>query len=416
MHIWRKTDSGAWLLISSQLLAAIPMGFLIVALPIYLDHIGLHPELIGTLFTISGIASAALLVVFGILADRYGRKLFVVVGTALPVLSYLILASTISRPLLLVASAVGGIGLAGGMSGALVTSGYNALLSEKSSPEVRTSVFSIAEMAWVVAVFIGSLLAGLPHQLQTRFGQSYQSSFHSTFVLLLALGVLSTLVVLPVQEDKRAIAARPHWLPRASARRIGLLSLTLGMLGLGLGFIVQLLPLWFHLQFHVSEAFLGPWFGVAQILALGSLALAAPVSRTMGPVPFVVLTQGLASAVLVLMAFAPGASVAAMLWVCRTIVMNASWPVQQSYIMGVVEPSERASASSLTYAAWSITGALTPPIGGALLGAHLYTVPFLLGAVCYAIAIGIFYWFFHAVHPLPEEREVTAYGPAPAAD
>src|SRR5579884_1026294 len=115
MSVWRQTEPGAWRLILSSLLGSIPVGFLIVALPIYLDHIGLHPELIGTLFTISGIASALLLIVFGILADRFGRKLFVVVGSALPVVSYLILALTHAKSLILVASAIGGIGLAGGM-------------------------------------------------------------------------------------------------------------------------------------------------------------------------------------------------------------------------------------------------------------------------------------------------------------
>jgi MFS family permease len=207
-----------------------------------------------------------------------------------------------------------------------------------------------------------------------------------------------------------------HWLPRASGRRIALLALTLGTLGLGLGFIVQLLPLWFHLRFHVSEAFLGPWYGLAQLLALGSLALATPVSRRMGAVPFVILTQGASSLVLVLMAFSPTVSIAVTLWLCRTIVMNPSWPIQQAYIMGVVEPGERASAASLTYAAWSIAGALTPPIGGALLGMHLYTVPFLLGAICYAIAIGIFYWFFHGVRPQVESSISGASGRQVAAE
>src|SRR5438270_13492933 len=111
MRLWRQIEPGAWLLIGSSFFGSIPIGFLIVALPIYLDHVGLHPELIGTLFTISGIASAILLIVFGILADRYGRKIFILIGSGLPVISYVILAFTTSKPLILAASAIGGIGL-----------------------------------------------------------------------------------------------------------------------------------------------------------------------------------------------------------------------------------------------------------------------------------------------------------------
>jgi MFS family permease len=262
-------------------------------------------------------------------------------------------------------------------------------------------------MAWVGAVLTGSFAAALPHLLQVTAGLSYQAAYRVAFLGMVALGVLATAVVLPVREDRSAFVARPSWLPRQSGGRIALLALTLGTLGLGLGFIVQLLPLWFHLRFHVSEAFLGPWYGLMQVLALGTLALATPLSRRLGAVPFVVLTQGMGSAFLILMAFAPAVSVAIVLWLCRTVIMDASWPVQQAYIMGVVQPDERASASSLSYAAWSIASALTPPVGGALLGAHLYTVPFLLGGVCYAVSIGIFSWFFHSVRPL-EQGLVTA--------
>lgn len=414
MRFWRRVEPSAWLLIGSSFFGSIPVAFLIVTLPIYLHRIGLHPELIGTLFTISGLATALLLVVFGMLADRYGRKPFVLVGSMLPVASYVILAMTTAKLPLLVASAVGGIGLSGGMSGALMIAGFNALLSEKSTTETRTWLFSVAEMAWVGAALIGSLLAGLPGFLQAQFGMSYRGAYHVAFLFMVALGVLSTLVLLPIHEDRSLRPRRTHWLPRVSGRRIALLSVTLGCLGLGLGFIVQLLPLWFHLRFGVSEGFLGPWYGTAQVLALGSLALAPPLTRRFGAVPFVVVSQSLASACLVVMAFAPAVSVAVGLWLCRTFVMNASWPVQQAYIMDVVDPAERASASSMTYAAWSVASALTPPIGGALLGVHLYTVPFLLGALCYVVAISFFYWRFHAVR-VPIHVDIE-YGHAASAD
>jgi MFS family permease len=229
---------------------------------------------------------------------------------------------------------------------------------------------------------------------------------------MVGLGLAAALVVLPIHENRGVVLARQHWLPRSSGRRIALLAITLGSLGLGLGFIVQLLPLWFHLRFHVGEDFLGPPYGAGQVLALAALALATPLSRRMGAVPFVVLTQTLASLTLVLMAFVPTVSLAVVLWILRPVMMNSSWPVQQAYIMGVVDPGERASASSLTYGAWSIASALTPPIGGALLAAHLYSVPFLLGAVCYAIAIGVFYACFRNVPVSVEPEETEGYAPA----
>lgn len=397
MRLLRGAEPGAWLLIVSSFLANIPAGFLIVALPIYLDRIGLHPELIGVLFTISGLASAGLLILFGLLADRYGRKQFVLLGTALPVVTYLILALTTSRPLVLVASAVGGIGLAGGMSGALVTSGFNALLAEKVGPENRAGMFTTAEMAWVAAILVGSLSAALPSLLQAHTGISYRGAYHEVFLGMVVVGVLAAGAVLPVGESHSQATRRPSWYPHASGRRILQLSLVLALLGLGLGLIIQLLPLWFHLRFHVGEAFLGPWYAVAQVVDLVTLSMAAPLAHRWGAVRFVVIAQALGSLALIGMGFVPGVGAAVILWIARGTFVSASWPIQQAYVMDVVDPADRATAASFVNAAWSVAGALTPPLGGYFLAAGRFTWPFLLGGACYAVSLTAFYGLFKHV-------------------
>ena len=407
MKFHKGTEPGAWLLIASSFFANIPAGFLIVALPIYLDRIGLHPELIGVLFTISGLASAALMVVFGLLADRYGRKQFVLLGTGLPVITYLILALTTTRPLVLAASAVGGIGLAGGMSGALVTSGFNALLAEKTRADNRTSMFTLAEMAWVAAILVGSLCAALPSQLQTHTGLSYRAAYHLVFLGMVVVGLVAAAVVVPVREIHSQETSRASWFPHASSRRILLLSLVLGVLGLGLGLIIQLLPLWFHLRFHVTEAFLGPWYAASQVVDLVALLVAVPLARRWGRVRFVVVAQALGSLTLVAMGVVPTVGFAVVLWIARGTFLSASWSVQQAYVMDVVEPADRATAASFVNAAWSVASALTPPLGGFFLAAGLFTWPFLLGGVCYAVSLAVFYGFFHQIHGVETAQKIA---------
>lgn len=57
------------------------------------------------------MTSAVLLILFGFMADRFGRKPFVMAGTLLPAVSYVILSTR--DPLLLnIAAALGGVGLA----------------------------------------------------------------------------------------------------------------------------------------------------------------------------------------------------------------------------------------------------------------------------------------------------------------
>lgn len=109
----------ALLLILSTILGSIPVGTLTIVLPIYLKRIHFNAVGIGLLFTVSGLVSAGLLFVFGVLADRFSRKPFLVLGTLMPALSYVLFLTSTDSRVLTVASAVGGVGLLWGWCNSL---------------------------------------------------------------------------------------------------------------------------------------------------------------------------------------------------------------------------------------------------------------------------------------------------------
>src|SRR5256885_11264830 len=94
------------LLLTSLVLASIPVGYLQVVLPLYLNRAGLEPGLIGGLYSVSGLVTAILVAFSGVLADRFGRRRFLLWGTALPIVSYAIFASTTQPAWLLLASII----------------------------------------------------------------------------------------------------------------------------------------------------------------------------------------------------------------------------------------------------------------------------------------------------------------------
>src|SRR5438067_9011783 len=95
-------------------LSTVPGCYLLVVLPLYLARVGIEPAVIGGFFTASGAMTAVLVAFSGLLADRFGRRRFLIAGTVLPIASYLIFAATTDVPWLIVASALGGAGLAHG--------------------------------------------------------------------------------------------------------------------------------------------------------------------------------------------------------------------------------------------------------------------------------------------------------------
>jgi MFS family permease len=129
------------------------------------------------------------------------------------------------------------------------------------------------------------------------------------------------------------------------------------------------------------------------------------LSKRVGTANTVLLTQGISSLFLGVMVLAPTALVAAVMFVVRQFLMNLAWPAQQSYIMGVVEPKERATASSLTYATWGLANSLSPRLSGIWLGQGQLVWPLLFGAGSYLLSVTLFYGFFHNVK-LPEEIDV----------
>src|SRR5919204_298830 len=157
----REVPTHARLMLGSMFLGSVPIGLLMVFFPLYLHDLGLHSVVIGGIFTIAGIASSLLLLAIGPLADRFGRRSFLIAGTALPVLGFIIFMLTTDSRWLVVASMLGGVGFSGGLGGGLVTATFNPVLAGIVPPRLRTAMLSWAEGAWAFAMGVGALLAGL---------------------------------------------------------------------------------------------------------------------------------------------------------------------------------------------------------------------------------------------------------------
>ncbi len=382
-----------------MLFTTLPMGYLQVVLPLYLNRTGLEPAFIGLLYTVSGFVTAVLVAFSGVLADRFGRRHFFVWGTALPILSYAVFASTNASSWLIVASVLGGVGLANGAAGALTTAAFDALLAEHTLETYRTRIFAAAQALYSLALALGAALSGLPEWMrQVLPAMTDLDAYRPPFVLLMLLAWLATLVALPVRESQVAsVAPRTPgggWLPRRSRAVILRYSLAVGAMGFGLGVAVQLMPLWFNLRFGVDETILGPWYAVSQVLSIGGLVVATWLERRFGAGRCVLVAQLLGALLLALMVVAITYQVAALLFVIRNVFANVSWPLQQTLLMSAVPPEERASAAGLGFAVWGFANALGPVVGGALMDAGSLNVPLLIGAPAYAFTGIVFgLWF-----------------------
>jgi len=409
------------LLLAAMGLGSLPYGYTLVVLPIYLSNIGFTGEVIGAITSISSIANTVALIPFAIAADRYGRKPFALWGFLSATVAYVLFAFTRDLNLLLIASAVGGVGLAGGLSSAVWTPAWTALLAEKAPHEKRSSAFAWSQGIWAIALTIGSAMSVIPYFLRTRFQATFATSYEYAFLTLAIFAILSGLVLFPLSETLKTLGTSngvgSKLLPRsASQSHIAKFSITLGLVGFASGLSVQLLSLWFNRMYGTSDTVLGPWFAAAEITSLVIIPIIPKLTGALGSARSAVLTQGVSALLLASMIVAPTYQFAASLFIARNFFMNISWPIQQSYLMGTVRTEERASASAITYTVWGIGNSIGPILAGYLLSSASFlsiSLPISVGGALYLVSAIAFFFFFRNVAPPEEARIMRKWGFAP---
>ena len=404
----------AKLILSWVLVNSIPIGYMNVVPLVYLIEVGYDPSLIGVIYALGAVANTIGYIPFGMLADKYGRKVFVIVGGFLPFFSYAIFGLTLNPSWLIFASILGGIGLAGGLGVAINSTALLPLLTETTTDKNRTLLFGILQGFWIIAITIGSLLSFLPSLLVSNFSlSSYQAHSYAYFVMS-ALVAVSTIPILFVREKKidRMSVARVETSSRISSRlqiisgrRILNFSIVFALSGLGVGVIVQLIPTWYALRFGASETTAGLWIAIAEFCGIVAVPIIPRFVKRGGTVLASSSTMILSCVFLALMPLSTFFHEAAALFVLRSIFTTISWPILQSYMMGIVKEKERATTTGITYTAWGLMSSIGTYLGGYLLGANLLSLPFVFGVGGYLASAILLYVLFRRIKP-PEELEL----------
>ena len=422
---------------ASVFVNSVPLGYMSVVPLVYLLEIGYSPVTIGVIYAASGIANTVGYAPFGFFADRFGRKRFLIIGSVLPALAYGIFGLTLNPLLLIVASIVGGVGLAGGLATAISSPSLLPLLADSSPNEHRTPLFAAYQGVYTVGLSAGSFLSFLPSLLGSSLSQTSVTAHSESYFIMSLLILGSVIPLLFVTERRKGRAVLPESVsPQSTAlqglvsgerpneesssergrgavtswSKIAKFSLIMGISGLGFGTIIQLLPTWYNLKFGVSEGTVGFWMAAAQLLSLVALPTIPFLVRRRGTVN-VAVTAGLVSCIpLIIMPFSVSFELAASLFVARSIFMSINVPVFQSYVAGAVSERERATTFGVVFTAWGVSNSIGTFLAGDLLGANLLILPFVIGVAAY-LGYSTFFFFFFRGRRLPEEMQVSPVVP-----
>ncbi len=393
-------------------LRSLGVGMTGVLLAIYLSTIGWSVPRTGLLVTV-GLAGCATATLFtSLLAGRAGRRRTLVTLGLLTVLGALALAAT-RRPTLLLAAAflgmINGLGRDRGPAYAL----EQAVLPETTTPERRTFALAWYGLTLDAGLALGSLLAGLPFLLRTRWGWTSDSAYQAAWLLAAAFALGSAVlpatlsarveVVSDASRSDQGLGGLLQRIAPESRRRIAKLAALTGMDSLGGGFLTSaLVSYWFFRRFGIGEEWLGPLFFSARVANAASHLVAAWLARHIGLLNTMVLTHIPSSLFLIAVAFAPNMAWATVLFLAREALVEMDVPTRQSYILAVVQPGERAFASGMTTLTRNVAYAAAPVGAGLTMSGLALASPLFFGAATKIAYDLLLYFSFRRIRP-PEE-------------
>jgi MFS family permease len=377
----------AKLLVLSTSIASITFGFLDVTYAPYLSILGQPGELIGTLMLVSSFSSAILMIPCGVLADRYGRKPFLMVSAVFSAVAFVMYFFVTDVVLFGVAESIKGL------SWAMSWGTSGAFLSEKASEKQRPYAFGLSSFGFAVGAVIGYLMGAVPDILTAVFGIA---SAYAIRIMYLATGLVAITSLLPltlVREEKRPVTRR-KWVDITSWKVVSWVALTNGLIGLGAGFIVPWFSYYFTLKFGVNLGDIGVVFAVSQVGMAAAYLIVPKMAEKVGSVRTIVYSQATSILVLVLISMSPTFTVASVLYLVRVILMNMTSPAFSSFFMGLLKAEERASGNSVVWASWNIGNALPRPVAGYIIDNVFLDANLYICAALYSVSTIIFFTVF----------------------
>jgi MFS family permease len=371
----------------------ISMGFIMILRTIYFALLGFSPLEIGILLSIATFVSAIHHISFGVLSDRYGRKIFLLVGAVFATLRLVIFALSGSFWMLALGQGVGAMGEGAG-AGQPVVSGY---IADKTDLRDRGQIFSTLAITNALASTVGSLMAGLPAVFKNIFQVDIITAHTYLFWIGAVICSLSFITLLPIKDIKPVYPQTEEQVDEKIDKNWGIVakfSIVRSTSGVGWGFIQSLMSLYFFIKFNIGGEVLGPIYSLARFLSIFSYALIPRVVERWGEIPPLVASRIITAGLAIIFSFTNMFPLAVIVLVALRVMIMFTMPIRQTFATGIVDPRDTATAIGISNFARMSLSTVAPTIAGYMFEAISLTTPFLIGAV-FLVTNGLLYrqWF-----------------------
>lgn len=383
---------------------------------LYLLAVGFDLLFVAKFAAINWIFHGLSVIPAGILSDLFGRRRVFLLSYGGNIIATSALIFVTDPLLLLVLAALIGL-LEGGH--AIVGPPF---MIEQSRPEERVHLFSLNGGIQVGAASVGNLAAGmLPLLFASLFDiGGADSAWARRAALMCAVPIMvgSAVPIYLIREEWKPIDIR-RWLAGIeNYGRIGMLALTQGLIGLGMGFSAPFFNVFFEQKLRASTAQIGVIFAVASI-ATAAITLFMPYAvRRLGRVRTVTFVKLLGVPCLMVLGMSDNIVGAGVFYVLTIVLIGGPYPnkgvsdpVFTLFSMEVVKERERGTANGIMHAFVEFPMGLGAALAGPFMAVGDWVTPYALGGTVFGLAFVVFYFYFARLEgPKPVLEAVGAGG------
>jgi MFS family permease len=390
---------------------------------VYLAQLGFSALKLAVLFALVAVCSTLMSAGIGTVADRIGRKPFMV---ALPLMTAgcgLVFAVTDNMVALFVAAALGSFGRGSGAGGGQIgpyTPAEQALLAGLVRDRLRPKLFGLVASASAAGGLIGALLVALPTG-HAAAGPIGPGTYRLAFCVSAVLATVAGLLAVPVREQSARESRRerrPHQPLSAQARGlVARLWAVNAANGIAVGLFGPFVTYFFYRQYNAGTSEIGTLYLVVNAVTLLTNFLAAPVAARIGVVRTVVAARTLQALLLLPLAVAPSFLDAGGIYLARMMVQRFGMAMRQSFVMSAAPPADRARVAAYSALPTQALSAAAPTLSGYLMDEVSLSLPFELAGLLQLVNAGLFYAFFrHFRAPLDEPPPTTSVTPTASVE
>jgi MFS family permease len=397
------------------LAANVGIGMFMLIFNLYLLELDLREDYIGAFNAVHTVGIAAMSLTMGMLINRLGVWRCVTIGFVFFLLSSVLLVTVTHPELLLGLAILGGVGTAFLF---VPTMPFIVDLTRTSERQgVAALSFSLSSLSLTVASLVGGFT---PRGLAAILPVEAPSAAAFRYTLLLGLGIAALALIPLFRMSEQLRNARPDDaaqetqtglppLPPGRVRQHMLVFIAVGgLMSLGAGMVFPFYNVYLS-SIGAGAGQIGLIFSVAGIAA-AILGLGSPyLASRFGAQTAVVMVRLAPLPLFAIMIFFPVLSIAVLAHVIRTASINMGWPIDSSYIAGVLPARARTAVFGYRSGAWSIGYALAALVGGNVIVRFGYGVTFAGYVLFMLVAMGLFFTYFSRYSPT---RAVASQVPA----